>query len=92
MALCLLIFDTRRGNAEGQEDDKVLACYPSTMPLVQQSGMAGLLQGLLLFTATFAAAPASCRSPLLENAASMLGKLPPPPLPLPPGTEMQSTG
>ena len=53
--LQLLVFDSRRGNAEGQEDDKVLAGFPSGLPLVQQSGLAGLLQGLLLFTANFTA-------------------------------------
>ena len=53
--LQLLVFDSRRGNTEGREDDKVLAGFPSGLPLVQQSGLAGLLQGLLLFTANFTA-------------------------------------
>ena len=79
MAQRLLVFDTRRGNAEGQEDDKVLACYPPTMPLVQQSGMAGLLQGLLLFTATFAAAPASAAAPLrsIDESNAVKASTPP---------------
>lgn len=51
--LQLLVFDTRRGNHEGQEEDKLLAFYPPTAPPVHQSGLAGLLQGLLLFTANF---------------------------------------
>jgi hypothetical protein len=55
MDLQLLVFDSRRGNTEGREDDKVLAGFPSGLPLVQQSGLAGLLQGLLLFTANFTA-------------------------------------
>jgi hypothetical protein len=53
MALQLLVFDTRRGNKEGEEDGKVLAGYPDSVALQEQSSMAGLLQGLLLFTANF---------------------------------------
>lgn len=65
MALQLLIFDTRRGNTEGLEEDKVLAAFPNDVPLLHQSGMAGLLQGLLLFTANFTAALASVAATLL---------------------------
>ena len=55
--LQLLVFDTRRGNAEGVEEDKVLAAFPpSTLPPTHASGLAGLLQGLLLFTANFTGA------------------------------------
>ena len=52
--LQVLAFDVRRGNQEGREADKVLAFWPPDTPLEEQSGLAGLLQGLLLFTATFA--------------------------------------
>ncbi|KAL4452400.1 hypothetical protein ABPG75_008062 [Micractinium tetrahymenae] len=54
--LQLLVFDARRGNTEGQEDDKVLAWYPPGLPPAHQSGLAGLLHGLLLFTASFTGA------------------------------------
>lgn len=57
--LQLLVFDARRGNKEGQEDDKVLAWYPPGLPPTHQSGLAGLLHGLLLFTANFTGAQAS---------------------------------
>lgn len=57
LELQLLVFDTRRGNAEGQEQDKLLACFPPGLPPVQQSGLAGLLHGLLLFTANFTTTP-----------------------------------
>lgn len=60
--LQLLVFDARRGNTEGQEDDKVLAWFPSGLPPTHQSGLAGLLHGLLLFTANFAAAGGSGRA------------------------------
>jgi len=49
--LQLLVFDTRRGNVEGQEQDKLLAFFPPDVPPVQQSGLVGLLHGLLAFTA-----------------------------------------
>ncbi|PRW57442.1 Transmembrane 9 superfamily member 4 isoform B [Chlorella sorokiniana] len=55
--LQLLVFDTRRGNAEGREQDKLLAFFPPALPPVQQSGLAGLLHGLLLFTANFTGTP-----------------------------------
>ena len=57
--LQLLVFDTRRGNQEGREEDKLLAFFPPGAPPMHQSGVAGLLQGLLLFTATFTATPVS---------------------------------
>lgn len=59
--LQLLAFDTRRGNAEGQEQDKLLACFPPGLPPVQQSGLAGLLHGLLLFSANFTGTPVRMR-------------------------------
>ncbi len=57
--LQLLVFDTRRGNVEGQEQDKLLAFFPPDVPPVQQSGLVGLLHGLLLFTANFTGTPVS---------------------------------
>ena len=51
--LQLAVLDTRRGNTEGQEDDKVLAWFPAGLPPAHQSGLAGLLHGLLLFTSNF---------------------------------------
>ena len=49
----LLIFDSRRGNREGEEMRKILAFYPADTPVVEQITLAGLLQGLLLFSANF---------------------------------------
>lgn len=49
----LAVFDCRRGNDEGGNDDKVLAFYPpQTLPL-DQSNLTGLLHGLLLFASNF---------------------------------------
>jgi hypothetical protein len=48
----LVVVDRRRGNVEGQEDDKLLGFYPQTIPLEAQVGTAGLLQGLLQFDAS----------------------------------------
>eukprot|EP00887_Chlorella_sp_A99_P004827 scaffold4.g4827.t1 len=49
----LLVFDTRRGNEEGSEDDKVLAAHPPRASPAEHSSLAGLFQGLLLFSSTF---------------------------------------
>lgn len=54
----LLVFDTRRGNREGQEIEKVLAFHPADTPPVQQVTTAGLLHGLLLFSSNFSQARA----------------------------------
>ena len=79
--LQLLVFDTRRGNAEGREQDKLLAFFPPSVPPVQQSGLAGLLHGLLLFTANFTstlvgAELAGSRARALQTKWSMCMRLP----------------
>ena len=79
--LQLLVFDTRRGNAEGREQDKLLAFFPPSVPPVQQSGLAGLLHGLLLFTANFTGTPvgaelAGSRACALQIERSMSTRLP----------------
>lgn len=51
--LQLLCFDKRRGNAEGVEADKLLGFHPAQTPPGEQCGLAGLLQGLLLFSSNF---------------------------------------
>ena len=51
--LQLVVFDERRGNTEGSEEDKVLGFYPASTPTTDQSALAGLLQGLLHFSANF---------------------------------------
>ena len=47
----LLVFDARRGNEEGHEADKILGFYPPSSPRDGQIAIAGLLQGLLTFSA-----------------------------------------
>lgn len=51
--VCLVYYDTRRGQAEGQEADKVLAFYPPTTPATTQSSLVGLSQALTMFAGTF---------------------------------------
>ena len=46
----LLVFDARRGNEEGEEADKILGFYPSTSDHDNQIALAGLVQGLLMFS------------------------------------------
>jgi hypothetical protein len=46
----LLVFDSRRGNNEGEEGDKVLGFYPECTPLNERISLAGLLQGLHIFS------------------------------------------
>ena len=53
LGLQLLCFDRRRGNAEGLEADKLLGFHPAQTSTDQQCGLAGLLQGLLLFSSNF---------------------------------------
>lgn len=64
----LLVFDTRRGNREGQEIEKVLAFHPADTPPVQQVTTAGLLHGLLLFSSNFSQARAAGRGCVWEAA------------------------
>ena len=49
----LCIFDERRGEQEGQEQDKILGYYPAQVPLQEQGSVVGLAQALLTFTNTF---------------------------------------
>ena len=46
----ILVFDARRGNDEGQEPDKLLGFYPDSTPLEERMALAGLLQGLHMFS------------------------------------------
>jgi len=50
MSFQLLVFDTRRGNSEGEEDDKVLGFFPESTSLNERISLAGLLQGLHIFS------------------------------------------
>ena len=59
--LQLLVFDARRGSQEGQQD-KLLGCYPAVSESLQQSRLVGLLQGLAVFTATFAGVRVTARA------------------------------
>lgn len=49
MSFQLLVFDSRRGNKEGEEEDKLLGFYPDATPLDERISLAGLLQGLHTF-------------------------------------------
>jgi First Longin domain of INTU, CCZ1 and HPS4 len=50
MSFQLLVFDSRRGNNEGEEEDKVLGFYPDSTPNNERVSLAGLLQGLHIFS------------------------------------------
>jgi hypothetical protein len=52
-SVCLAAYDTRRGQAEGQEADKVLGFYPPTAPPAMQSSIVGLAQAVTMFAGTF---------------------------------------
>lgn len=52
MSFQLLVFDSRRGNNEGEEEDKVLGFYPESTPLRERISLAGLLQGLHIFSSS----------------------------------------
>lgn len=71
--LQLLVFDARRGNSEGQEDDKVLAWFPSGLPPMHQSGLTGLLHGLLLFTASFTTPGGAAQRPSCDSVETDSG-------------------
>ena len=49
-ALRLCIFDTRRGQREGEEGDKILYFYPEYTPINEQLSLVGLSEGLIMFT------------------------------------------
>ena len=52
MSFQLLVFDARRGNTEGQEADKLLGFYPESTTLAERISLAGLVQGLHMFSAS----------------------------------------
>ncbi|XP_020675741.1 vacuolar fusion protein CCZ1 homolog [Dendrobium catenatum] len=47
------IFDSRRGQHEGQELDKILFFYPSECPYSSQLSVIGLCEGIITFTRIF---------------------------------------
>ncbi|XP_020584753.1 vacuolar fusion protein CCZ1 homolog B [Phalaenopsis equestris] len=47
------IFDSRRGQHEGQELDKILFFYPSECPYSSQLSLIGLCEGMITFTRIF---------------------------------------
>lgn len=49
----LAVYDTRRGQQEGREAEKILAFYPPTAPAATQSSIVGLAQALTMFAGTF---------------------------------------
>ncbi|CAK9323964.1 unnamed protein product [Citrullus colocynthis] len=52
-AIQLCVFDSRRGQQEGQELDKILFFYPADLPFTKQLYIIGLSEGLITFTRTF---------------------------------------
>jgi hypothetical protein len=57
MCFQLVIYDAGSGNKEGEEHKKLLAFYPETYSLDDQLAIAGLLQGLQIFSATLCDKP-----------------------------------
>eukprot|EP00252_Welwitschia_mirabilis_P001856 TRINITY_DN1181_c0_g1_i1.p1 TRINITY_DN1181_c0_g1~~TRINITY_DN1181_c0_g1_i1.p1 ORF type:complete len:516 (+),score=102.53 TRINITY_DN1181_c0_g1_i1:312-1859(+) len=51
--LQLCVFDTRRGQQEGQEIDKILFFYPPNFSLTSQLSVIGLSEGIITFTGIF---------------------------------------
>lgn len=49
----LAVYDTRRGQVEGREAEKILAFYPPTATAAMQSSIVGLAQALTMFAGTF---------------------------------------
>lgn len=58
--IVLAVYDTRRGQQEGREAEKILAFYPPTAPNVMQSSIVGLAQALTMFAGVYAVAVAFC--------------------------------
>jgi len=54
------VFDTRRGQAEGWEGDKILGFYPPRMHPNNQNSVVGLAQALTVFGGTFNQVGAGC--------------------------------
>lgn len=59
MALQVLVFDSRRGNTEGYEAEKLLGYFPESLEEHQKIATAGLLQGLHTFSDSLADADVS---------------------------------
>ncbi|KIZ00575.1 hypothetical protein MNEG_7388 [Monoraphidium neglectum] len=51
--VCLAVYDTRRGQAEGCEADKILGFYPPSAPPAMQSSIVGLAHAVTMFAGTF---------------------------------------
>eukprot|EP00879_Flechtneria_rotunda_P018295 GHRR01019192.1.p1 GENE.GHRR01019192.1~~GHRR01019192.1.p1 ORF type:complete len:362 (+),score=110.98 GHRR01019192.1:152-1237(+) len=51
--IVLAVYDTKRGQVEGQESEKILAFHPATAPATVQSSIVGLAQALTMFAGTF---------------------------------------
>lgn len=51
--LCLAVYDTRRGQTEGSESDKVLGFYPPRTHAHAQNSIVGLAQAVTVFSSTF---------------------------------------
>ena len=49
----LFVFDSRRGNREESEHEKILAYHPADTSADDQASNAGLLQGIQVFASTF---------------------------------------
>ena len=50
----IAVFDDRRGNDEGNEEDKILAFWPPETPPRVQVAAVGLIQAMAAFMGTFA--------------------------------------
>lgn len=50
----IAVFDDRRGNTEGDEEEKLLAFWPSDTPTREQTAAVGLIQAMAAFMGTFA--------------------------------------
>jgi hypothetical protein len=51
------VFDTRRGQREGDEGDKILAFHPSSLDLNAQKGIVGFAEATIMFSSTFSKVP-----------------------------------
>ena len=49
----IAVFDDRRGNNEGNEEDKILAFWPPETPSHEQAAAVGLIQAMAAFMGTF---------------------------------------
>lgn len=67
--LCIAVYDTRRGQVEGHEGDKILGFYPPTTSPNVQSSVVGLAQALTMFASTFnQVGPGTLRCPFTWGA------------------------